>query len=488
MITLKNFCTAHERLLLLLLLCLAAGFFSLHATAPLYDYDEATYAKVTVDTLASGNVLNLTLSGHAWHEKPPLYFWFSMGAVKMFGPQEFAFRLPGIIASLVCLLLVYLITKKLTGDIISAGVAFLVLLFTPPFYSIAIEGQLDSSVLMCMLAVVYFWLRGQSCTKYLFLLFPVVAVGFLYKSVIILLAVPILLIFSACYRQWSWLKNKYLWFGIIPFLFIIVPWHLLETIRFGIHFWDTYIVWNVFKRATSTITGTFGYGDFIVLMFKYCFWWTLALLASIVIYTMVQLRTAYQVSVKPWRNMLAPLGSAIFILGFFSLMKTHLPPYILPMFPFIALFIGMQFDQLSMRRGIFPNLALFLVSFLIVAGIYYFWTPQFAVPIQTTPDEATAGKLYRAQQELAPLYAIGWPSLETLNYYAGTTTMYREPELTPEAVIRGPLYAVMLVENLPIIFYKDTHGEWKCKYGDLTILYQGPVLMLVYSSGNYPQL
>lgn len=223
MVALKDFCKAHERFLLLLLFCLASGFYSLHITAPLHDYDEATYARVTVDTMASGNVFDLTLLGNTWFEKPPLYIWLSMISVKIFGAQDFAFRLPGIMASIACLFLIYLITKELTKDVLSAGIAFLVLLFTPLFYSFATRGHLDSSVIMCLLAMVYFWIRGQSKEKFFLWLFPLAAVGFLYKSVIIFLAAPVLLIFSACFRQWSWLKNRYLWLGFIPALFIVVP-------------------------------------------------------------------------------------------------------------------------------------------------------------------------------------------------------------------------------------------------------------------------
>lgn len=488
MIALKEFFKAHERLLLLLLLCLAAGFYSLHITTPLYDYDEATYAKVTIDTLASGNVFDLKLSGQPWFEKPPLYFWLSMGAVKVLGEKEFAFRLPGIIASILCLFLIYLITKELTGDVLGAGVAFLALLFTPLFYIFAVQGQLDSSVIMCMLAIVYFWIRGQSAEKYYLWLFPIAAVGFLYKSVIIFLAAPVLLIFSACYSQWSWLKNRYLWFGIIPSLFLIVPWHLTETIRYGASFWQTYIVWNVFQRATSRITGTSGYGDYVTGVFNSSPLWAWILLALVAIYIGMYMRTRGRAESMQYRHMLAPLCAALFILGFFSIMRTHLPFYIMPIFPFLALFIGMLFHDLTRRHGLFPYIASFLVSGLIALGVFYFSTPQFHVPNRLVPDEAAAGIIYRAQQQRAPLYAIGWPNLETLNYYAGTRTAYREPELTPEALIRGPFYAVMATANLPIIFYKDANNTWKCKYGDLTILYQGPELMLVYSSGDYPQL
>ena len=463
-------------------------FLAWRATAPLYDYDEATYAKVTVDTLASGNIVDLTLSGHPWFDKPPLYFWLAMASVKLFGTKEFAFRLPNLLATIVCLFLTYLITKRLTGDLISAGVAFLILMFTPPFYMFAEEARLDSGVLMCILAIVYFWIRGLRKEQFLLWLFPLAAIGFLFKSVIVLLSVPILLIFSACYWQWAWLKNKHLWLGGAASLLIVAPWHIWETMRFGTPFWNDYLVKNVFQRSTSTITGTFSYADYVQALFKYNFWWTWALLGSIAVYIGVCFRPEGRIGSASYRHMLAPLCSALFMLGLFSIAHTHLIPYMMPIFPFVALFIGMLFSNLTSRNGFYPYLALFLATSLIATGICYFYSPLFTVPFPTVPDEAAVGKAYRSLHTQIPLYAIGPHNLETINYYAGTQTTYRAPSLSPDALIRGPFYAVMPTEDLPIIFYRDANNDWKCKYGDMTIVYMGPMLMLVYSAGDFPQL
>ena len=38
-----------------------------------------------------------TLSGTAWLEKPPLYYWQTITAYKMFGVSDWAARLPSVI-------------------------------------------------------------------------------------------------------------------------------------------------------------------------------------------------------------------------------------------------------------------------------------------------------------------------------------------------------------------------------------------------------
>ena len=84
----------YETPLLLVLLLFAGLVLCVQITSTLIDYDEATYAKVVVDTIKSGDVSTFTLSGHLWFEKPPLYLWLAIGSVNLFGAHEFAFRVP----------------------------------------------------------------------------------------------------------------------------------------------------------------------------------------------------------------------------------------------------------------------------------------------------------------------------------------------------------------------------------------------------------
>ena len=163
-----------------LLLLIAGIFFSFDISRPLIDYDEATYAKVTVDTLHSGNFLNLQMNDSGWFEKPPLYFWLTMGSTKVFGEHEFAFRFVGILASVLCCWLVYLLVRELSGDIFAAIIGFLILLFSNSFFIFAREARLDTSVTAAILAALLFYIKGWKNEKYLFWILPMIAIGFLF--------------------------------------------------------------------------------------------------------------------------------------------------------------------------------------------------------------------------------------------------------------------------------------------------------------------
>ena len=181
----NEFCRKYELWLLFFLLTTATVFLSLQIARPLTDYDEATYAKVVVNTLHSGHFASLMLSGHPWFEKPPFFLWLMMGSMKIFGEHEFAFRLPAILLTLLCIWLVYLITKKLTDDVLTAVIAALVFLFSPGFYYYAREARLDSGVLAAILAALYVWLKAREQEELLLWIFPLLAIGFMFKSVIV---------------------------------------------------------------------------------------------------------------------------------------------------------------------------------------------------------------------------------------------------------------------------------------------------------------
>src|SRR3990167_1623636 len=192
-VTLSDFLKKNAIWVQVPLLVIAVVFLSYDITRPLVDWDEATYAKVVVDTLKTGDPTTLQLSGNNWFDKPPLYFWMAMGSVKVFGATEFAFRLPIIALSLLCLWLVYLIVRELTDDYLTASLTFLVLLTSSLFLIFAREARTDQGMILGIVAALFFCIKGWKNPTYLFWLFPSIAVGFLCKSIVVFLAFPAML-------------------------------------------------------------------------------------------------------------------------------------------------------------------------------------------------------------------------------------------------------------------------------------------------------
>jgi 4-amino-4-deoxy-L-arabinose transferase-like glycosyltransferase len=469
----------------IVLLLVAFAFLSIHISIPLADYDEATYAKVTIDTLKTGDVFSLTLSGHSWFEKPPLYFWMAMGTVKIFGDQELAFRLPAILAAVICLWLVYLIVKELTGDTLSATVAFLVLLLSPLFYYFAREARLDQGVIMGILAALYFWIRGWSKETYLIWVFPALAVAFLFKSIIAFLFGPIVLVYCLFHQRWSMFTSKYLWIGFLPALIVLLPWHIVETLKYGSNFWNVYLIQQSIGRSVVRITGnTNGYSDYIQALWDFGALWLLSLVAVISIYVMLFFSKKWRSKISS-RQVGAPLCVALVILILFSLARTHLEPYIMPAFPFMAIFVGMLYHRVSLTFHRRPYLAAFVVLPFIVTGIYHSFSPEFSVPHPHVLDEANTGKIYRKESGgTVPLYSFGAPYLETIHYYAGTTTLRIDPPTSSGKTIEGPFYAIASVVDAGFFFFMDTNQQIQSWYGQ-KLLYLGEDSILIYSPKDF---
>lgn len=95
-----------------ILLVVATILLSININRPLVDYDEATYAKVIVDTIKTGDISTFVLSGRDWFEKPPLYLWIVIGLIKVLGTGEFVFRIPSILFSVLSIWVVYLLVRE----------------------------------------------------------------------------------------------------------------------------------------------------------------------------------------------------------------------------------------------------------------------------------------------------------------------------------------------------------------------------------------
>jgi 4-amino-4-deoxy-L-arabinose transferase-like glycosyltransferase len=79
----------------------------------LFDWDEINFAECAREMLVSGNYLNLQMNYHPFGEKPPLFIWLTVIAMKLFGVSEFSARLPNAICGIVTLIILYRIGTRL---------------------------------------------------------------------------------------------------------------------------------------------------------------------------------------------------------------------------------------------------------------------------------------------------------------------------------------------------------------------------------------
>src|SRR5208282_41143 len=74
--------------------------------------DEPRYAQVAREMLEHHDWITPTLGGHAWLEKPPLYYWQAMLAFSVFGVSDVAARIPAAVDATLLVIAVYLFFRR----------------------------------------------------------------------------------------------------------------------------------------------------------------------------------------------------------------------------------------------------------------------------------------------------------------------------------------------------------------------------------------
>lgn len=98
---------------------LILGIFSLLMFLPyvgnvhLFDWDEINFAECAREMIVSGDYLQPQIDFMPFWEKPPLFIWLQVAAMKLVGINELAARLPNVLAGIVTLIVVYATGKKI---------------------------------------------------------------------------------------------------------------------------------------------------------------------------------------------------------------------------------------------------------------------------------------------------------------------------------------------------------------------------------------
>ena len=96
-----------SRDLLLFGLIAAAGFLPFLGAAPLFDWDEINFAESAREMIATGNYFRVQVNYQPFWEKPPLFFWMQVLAMRLFGIGEYAARFPNAIIGILTVLALY---------------------------------------------------------------------------------------------------------------------------------------------------------------------------------------------------------------------------------------------------------------------------------------------------------------------------------------------------------------------------------------------
>jgi 4-amino-4-deoxy-L-arabinose transferase-like glycosyltransferase len=453
---------------------LALFFFQLGAK-PFWDYDEALYANVIQDTLQSGDLLTLKSHGQPYFDKPPLSFWLSVGIDSVFHHPEFSYRLTAAVSGILSIALVMLITYELSGSVLAAGLAGLMLLTTGPFVQAGRELRLDVPAGMSVLIAVYTYLRGLKNPVWFLGVGIALAIGFFFKNVIGLLSIFFFLAWLAVYRDFSWIKNKYVWFSGLGFLLVFLPWHVYETLRYGAVFWQNYLIQNTFHRlGQDLLGGSVSTKDYLVFFFKFAAPWSEVFILML-LGLLIQLKQFNAETLKP---LLVATLTALAIFLLFAASSTKILSYLVAVYPFVAISLGVATASVFIRwqkmpyfklAGSITACALFGFSLWMTYNYVFHIFPYIAVNDVIVSEEKDVADII-SQDNDVPLYALVYDYFDTIEYYSGRREIHVIKE--NEHLGSDPLF---LIVPKP---YMDWHEFPSGLASRLTVLFKGQSIIL----------
>jgi 4-amino-4-deoxy-L-arabinose transferase-like glycosyltransferase len=335
--------------LLAAVLALALAWFGGLGTRKLLKADEGRYAEIPREMVASGDWLTPRVNGYKYFEKPPLQYWATAAAYAAFGVTEWSARLWTALTGFLGVLLVYYAGRRLLGG--TGGEYAAAALAGSGLY--ALSGHvltLDMGVSLFLSLAVFAFLFAQlddtperERHRWMLAAWAAMACAMLSKGMIgIVLPAAAVLGYAVWQRDAALLRRLHFLPGLALFLAIAAPWFVAVSAA-NAEFARFFFVHEHFERFLTTEhrrAGPLWY--FVPVLVAGALPWALSLPAAL----WQAARGAEAARFKPLRFLFVWCG-VVFL--FFSASGSKLPPYILPVFPALAVLIAAQLARASRR-------------------------------------------------------------------------------------------------------------------------------------------
>ena len=306
--------------------------------------DEGRYAEIAREMLVTGDWVTPRYNGYKYFEKPPLQAWATATAFQVFGIGDWQARLwTGLTGFLTILFIGF--TGARIYNARAGWLAALVLASSPMWIISGHFNSLDMGLSAFLVAALCSLLLAQTSPNrngsrnWMWGCWIFMALATLSKGVIGA-AIPAMVFVAYSISTWDWKiwTRLRLLSGSILFLAITAPWFVLVAQR-NPEFLEFFFIHEHLQRFTQDAhsrTGPIYY--FLPLLLVGILPWVLQIPGSI-----VQCWSERRREFSPgW--LLVCWFAVIFV--FFSVSRSKLPGYIIPVFPALALLVGNHLDRL----------------------------------------------------------------------------------------------------------------------------------------------
>ena len=242
------------RLPLELVLVAALGLLALTVNIgqpPLVDWDEATYAQVAHEALASGHLLDLSWNGAPYVKKPPLLFWMVTASFRALGENEVSARLPSVIAGVGTLILIYLLAVPVIGRLGALLASVLPLGF---YFFIARGGRecaTDAPLIFFSTLAIYAVSRARDRRSWLLLSGVACGLAILSKGLAGVLPLAVAAIALAVIPGFSAAGLGAMGWVITGAALAAGPWYIYEGLFNYPAFLSSFVGYETLRRVTS---------------------------------------------------------------------------------------------------------------------------------------------------------------------------------------------------------------------------------------------
>ena len=309
----------------------------------------------------SGDWVTPRLDGLKYFEKPPLVYWATAALYSVFGVTEWTARFWPCAFAFLCLPLVYAFARHVHGSPTVGVAAVAALALNPYFILVGQLNLLDSGLTFFMTAAVFAFLRaeGGQERRWMSLAALSLALAVLTKGIVALvLAGATLCIHMIVTREVRSLRRWHLGVTVPLFCAVAIPWFVFVGLRnpdfFGFFFIHEHFARYLTNEADRVEP-----------------WWFLLQFLLLALLPWI-------LDVVPAARALRRASSPILFLAiwcafnlvFFSVSRSKLPTYILPMMPALAVLLAPHIAArvARLRRATWISLALVVIAAIGLAA------------------------------------------------------------------------------------------------------------------------
>ncbi len=339
----------------LLILISLAVFLPQTGRMSLWDRDEACNSECAREMLESHDPIVPRINWRLRVDKPPMEYWLMMASYKVFGIKEFSARLPSVIAGTLTVVTTYFLAEYLVTG--TGLIAALLMVLNLHFPIIAKAATPDALLILFETLALFMLLMDKEL------------LGFAFMGLAVLTKGPIGFIIPYGVKTLQEIFSKKKLYipklaSVLTFALIALPWYIAVDIKTHHKFSKGFFLYHNITRFIKPIGGhkgpTFYYIIVIILAFLP---WCWAIWPGI--------KMCFEKALKKDEKWLFVYFWMFLPFVFFSLARTKLPNYIVPIYPAFAVTLA---PVVLERKSLFKKTA--IIVFILLLALQFTLVPK----------------------------------------------------------------------------------------------------------------